>query len=128
MQHKPDLEEIIPRMEAWWNRELLDRACISVQAPNGRPRREVALPESIRERYTNADYLFESAEARMDATYYGGEAIPIFQPDLGPDTFAACLGVELEYYEDTSWARPVEIDWTNPPPLDIDEASFAWNW
>jgi len=35
-EFEPGFDEMALRMEAWWRRELLDRACISVGAPNGR--------------------------------------------------------------------------------------------
>ena len=128
MQYKPDLDSIIPRMEAWWQGEILDRACIAVCAPNGKTKREVPRPTTIVERWTDPDYVFESQEASLETTYYAGEAIPVFRPGLGPDTFAACLGAPIEFREDTSWSRHVITDWAAPPSFQIDEESLAWKW
>ncbi len=128
MLYKLDFEDIIHRMEAWWRGEILDRACIAVYAPNRKPSREVPPPASIVERWTDPDYVFESREAELESTYHAGEAIPVFRPGLGPDTFSALLGAELEFTEDTSWARPVIHDWSSPPSFQIDEQSFAWQW
>lgn len=128
MLYKPDLDEMIPRVEAWWHGRILDRCCLAVTAPNGKPRREVAEPDTAFERRADMEYLVESAEAHMEATYYAGEAIPVFRPDLGADVFAACLGAPLEYTEHTTWAKETIAEWGEAPSFEIDESSFAWKW
>ena len=128
MLYKPDLDQIIPRMQAWWRGELLDRACLAVTAPNGKPLRQVPDPGSPFARRSHPDYLLDTAEAYMDASYFAGEAIPVFRPDLGADAFSACLGAPLEYTEHTTWAKQVITDWDNPPSFHIDPGSFAWQW
>ncbi len=128
MEYKPEFEEIVPRMEAWWQGELLDRACIAVHAPNGRPLREVPQPDTPFARRTDLEYVFGVAEAYMEATYFAGEAIPVFQPDLGADVFSACLGAPLEFTEHTTWAEQVIGDWDDAPSFEIDRGSFAWKW
>ncbi len=125
---KPDFEDIIPRMEAWWRGELLDRACVAVWAPSGKPQREVSAPATPFARRSDPDYLLDAAEASMEATYFAGEAIPVFQPDLGPDAFAACLGAPMEYTEHTTWAKEIIADWNDPPSFEIDPEAFAWKW
>lgn len=128
MLYKPDFEEIVPRMEAWWRGELADRACISVVAPNGKERRGVPEPATPAERRTNIEYVLSKAEAEFESTYYAGEAVPVFRPDLGPDTFASFLGASLEFTETSSWARPVITDWDDPPSFELDRSSFEWKW
>jgi hypothetical protein len=128
MLYKPDFEDIIPRMEAWWHGDLLDRSCIAIIAPNGKPRRTVPEPATPFERRTDPDYLFDAAEAWMETTYFAGEAVPAFYPDLGADVFSACLGAPLEYSEHTTWAKQTIADWDHPPPFQIDRDSFAWKW
>jgi hypothetical protein len=125
---RPDFDEIIPRLKAWWQGEVHDRACMAVYAPSGRPRREILPPSSIAEQWTDPDYVFESREAELGSIYHAGEAIPVFRPGLGPDTFSALLGAELEFTADTSWARPVVQDWNSPPLFEIDRQSSAWQW
>ncbi len=128
MLYKPDFEENVPRMEAWWRGELLDRACIAVHAPNGQRRREIPEPASLREKWTNQEWILDDAEARMEATFCAGEAIPVFSPNLGPDFFSALLGGEIEYRETTSWVAPCIADWDEPPSFDLDKESFELKW
>lgn len=127
MLYKPDFESIIPRMEAWWKGEMLDRACIAVYAPNGKPKREVPKPPTLYEMWTNHDYILDRAEAEFEATYFGGEATPMYYPNLGPDLFAALLGGKIEYREGTSWVAPF-LDWDNPVSFKINKDSFEWKW
>jgi hypothetical protein len=128
LQLKPDFESMIPRMEAFWRGELLDRCCIGVEAPKaGVKRREVKPPPTLREKWLNMDYVLDAAEARMEATYYAGEAFPFLRPNLGPDLFAALLGGRIEYREDTTWVAPY-LDWERPPSFDIDKSSAEWRW
>ena len=127
MEFKPDFEEIVPRMEAWWRGEVLDRACIAVTAPKAKPR-AVAEPGSVEERWTNREYLIDAAEARIESTYYAGEAIPCFRPNLGPDLFSALLGGTIEYRPDTSWVAPCIHDWSDPPAFEMDTSAPEWKW
>ncbi|MBN1810183.1 MAG: hypothetical protein JW909_14050 [Planctomycetes bacterium] len=124
---KPDFEEIIPRMEAWWRGELLDRAAIAVRAPNGRPRREIPDPGSLEARWMNHAWILDNAEASFESTYFAGEAVPIIHPNLGPDYFSALLGGRIEYREGTSWVAPF-LDWDSSIPFEINTDSFEWKW
>ena len=128
MEFKPDFDEMAPRMEAWWRGVLLDRACISVGAPNGRRARELAPPATLFARWTDFDYLLDAFEAQMESIYYGGEAIPVFRPSLGPDVFSAFLGCPLHFADTTSWAEPIISTWEQAPSFEIDRESFAFKW
>lgn len=128
MEFKPDFEAILPRMKAWWARELLDRPCIAVQAPNGRPVKPLPGPASPEAQWTDQDAVFDRVEARMAATWYGGEAIPVFWPNLGPDWFSALMGGTIEFREDTTWVAPFIHDWDAVPPLELNEERFEWKW
>jgi len=58
------------------------------------------------------DEILDEFEAKARNTFYGAMAFPLFWPNFGPDMFAALLGAEMRYSEDsseTSW-----IDWSNP--------------
>lgn len=62
---------------------------------------------------------FEQAAAR---TYYGAEAHPRFDPQLGPGNLATFLGSEPRYAEDTVWFDPCIDDPHRHPPLAFDAA------
>jgi hypothetical protein len=56
----------------------------------------------------------------IENTYFGGEALPIYNPNLGPDILGAILGCELGYGEDTSWAINFVEDFTSFPNLKLN--------
>ena len=126
MKYKPDFEEVIPRLEAFWRGEFIDRPCMDITTPKGE-RRHVRAPDTIEKQWTDQDYIIENIEAGMESTYFAGEAVPIFRPNLGPDLFSALLGGTIHYSEGTSWVTPF-LDWDNPPSFEIDENSFEWQW
>jgi len=127
MEFKPDWEEAMRRFEAWWEGEILDRVCIQVTAPRaGAKPRSLPVPARLEERWTNIEYVLDVAEERMRTTFYGGEAFPLYWPNLGPDVFAAYLGAELIFAEGTSWAKPLIEDWATAPPLRFDRENRWW--
>lgn len=127
MEYKPDFEQIVPRMEAWWQGELLDRACIAVSAPSGRNVPGPGPAQSLQQQWLDFDWVIEQYEAGIQNTYYAGEAVPVFRVNLGPDLFSALLGGTIQYRETTSWVAPF-LDWDDPVSFQLNKESFEWNW
>jgi hypothetical protein len=121
LAYKPDAAEAARRMEAWWNRAILDRPCIQVTAPRPNP---VPIPQkehsSLRERWLDAEYAVDCAQAYIANTYYGGEILPAYFPNLGPELLTATLGAELEFTRETSWSIPILHNWDDVPSLRVD--------
>ncbi|MAG35293.1 MAG: hypothetical protein CL878_03465 [Dehalococcoidia bacterium] len=127
LEFKPDWPDARRRHEAWWRHEVVDRVALQVTAPrNDAAQQTVPEPRDLAQRWTDPEYAIAAAEARMAATYYGGEAFPIYVPNLGPDVFAAYLGSPLEYGEDTTWSVPIVRDWRTHPPLCLDPENRWW--
>lgn len=117
-----DWEGAQARLMAWWECEVLDRACVQVTAPrDGVTRREIPAPATVAEQWTDLDYVVESQGERIRCTYYGGEAFPLFNPNLGPDIFAAFLGAPIHFAEDTSWVDPIIDCWEPAPAFALDK-------
>lgn len=125
MRFKPDWEAARARIEAWWAGEVIDRALIQVTAPRPGERR-LPPPASLHQQWLDPEYVVAAAEEAMRLTYYGGEALPIFWPNLGPDVFAAYLGCELELGETTTWSVPALGDWRDLANLRFDPATRWW--
>jgi hypothetical protein len=121
LEYKPDADQAYRRVEAWWDGEVLDRPAIQVCAP--RPGR-TPLPSkqhaSMRERWLDVEYTVACAAARCANTYWGGEILPSFWPNLGPEILTAGLGAELIFGEATSWSEPILKEWTRLPDLALD--------
>ncbi len=121
LEHKPDAALVCQRMDAWWEGEIIDRATIQVTAPRPNPK---PLPRkqhaSYRERWMDIDYVVECAAITIANTYWAGDSLPIFMPNLGPEILTACYGAELDFTENTSWSKPILRDWAGVPSLHID--------
>ncbi len=125
---KPDLEEALERWRAFWNKEIIGRPCVAVTAPREGVKQVPGPPWQIP---PDADFdrHLDQAEAAMACRYYGGEAMPFFQPSFGPDQAAAFLGARLEWSEDsasTSWSVPFVESWEEALPLRLDPENHAW--
>ncbi|MCZ7646144.1 MAG: hypothetical protein M5U26_12790 [Planctomycetota bacterium] len=118
---KPDAEQAVARMAAWWEGEILDRPTLMVTAPRAR---RAALPEKShatwRERWLDVEFVVERAWEAARNTYYGGECLPIYHPNLGPDVMAASLGSGLTFAEHTSWSEPFLDDWDGLNMLEFE--------
>ncbi len=127
MQTKGDWDQVQQRYLAWWQCEVIDRACIQVTAPRADVTpRPIPDPGSVEARWTNIAYVVESQGERLRCTYYGGEAFPLFNPNLGPDIFAGFLGAPIHFAPDTSWADPVIADWETRPAFALDPGNHWW--
>ena len=126
LEYKPDAQQALARIEAWWHGEILDRPAIQVWAPrpaDGRP--VVAAPPpkqyaTLRDRWMDVPYVVERAAAHIANSYYAGEAFPQFNPNLGPEVMTAGYGAELIFSESTSWSIPILKDWHDTPKLKFD--------
>jgi len=126
LEFKPDWPQARRRLAAWWDREVLGRAALQVTAPReGARHAPPPEPASLLQRWTDPEYAIQAAEARMAATFYGGEAFPLYWPNLGPDVFAAYLGCPLAFGERTSWSVPIVQSW-DQHALRLDPGNRWW--
>ena len=131
LEYKPDFAEARERMIAFWNGEELDRPAIWITAARNEPIPGPAAPPApadIVEWWTNQDYLLAAADAAMRGTWYGGEAIPCFVPQLGPGSLAIHLGSEPVFWPGTIWYEPCLDDLTTGPDLRFDPDEKWWVW
>lgn len=117
---------------AYWNRE------------NRRPLLTARIAAGTRKLDRNRDWWF-SVDAQLEQNQWElenvrciGDAYHLCCPNLGPDLFSACLGLELSYGQDTSWAdhnpellrpedyKPLTISPENPYYQKILELTQAY--
>ena len=125
-QHKR--ESVLQRHEAFWEGELEDYALTWVTVPNARPGDGPEEPPNEEELWTDVEYIMAAADDQLSRTYYAGDALPVFNPWLGPDQVAAWLGCELTLKPSlfTSWVKPFVEDWSDYPELKIDPQNRWW--
>jgi hypothetical protein len=125
----PDWEKRIARTDAFWDREIIDRAVVEITVP--KDRKLAPLPDAsgfstIRDRWISAHYVAESAVAWTANLEYYGDALPVAWPNLGPDLISAFLGGELEFAETTSWSAPVVREWSDADRIAFSEDNFYY--
>lgn len=125
LEYKHDIEGAKAYWQAYWAGEIIDRPVACVKAPKGAERPK--MPQSL-----NGLGDFKAAIEQYDewaaSIHWLGESMPFFQPNFGPDQFAAWLGGDLRHNPDagdTSWSVPVVDDW-DFDALTIDHPHGIW--
>lgn len=110
--YKPDWEKTKERMIAWWAHEDFGRCAISVTAEKSGVKYEdpPRLPEKVEDKWLDMNYLDALYEYRMKHTFYGGEAIPVWDTGGGWINIAGFIGCPVELREDTGWVEPIITD------------------
>lgn len=114
LEGKPDFEEALQRVEAWFNHEPLARPLVRFSEPNAdfsSAHLAGRTWPNLKARWFDAgfrvDFFLESIPGRR----FYGETFPVYWPNLGPNMYAAFHGLELEFGEVTSWIRHAVRDW-----------------
>jgi hypothetical protein len=123
LAYKQDFDRVKNAWNAYWEGDVVNRP--PVWAVVSRPD---APPSDLSRRYYHAVHghhgrMLEQIDLWLEGTEFLGESIPMFEPDLGPDQFAAFLGTEFEFSDDspeTDWVRQVIDDWDSFLPLRLD--------
>ena len=120
--YQQDLTWLEGRWRAFWAKENHDRPIMTVYAPNGKTSSvSVKEPATVEERYLDPDFVIPNFRRGMEQTWFGGEAFPLFWPNVGTDILAGLAGCELFYAPDTVWAKAYVEDWDTLPPFTFDE-------
>jgi len=116
------------RLLAYWANECIARPAICVTAPRRSSLPGPAAPAepaTLRERWTDCAYRIAAADAGMRATFFGGEAMPSFWPNLGPGWAATFFGSEPEFRPETVWFGQIAADWRRYD-IAFDERGAPW--
>ena len=82
-----------------------DRPHLAIYAPKDRQNKLGPVrPQKIPDRWLDTEYVIKLNRFYIENTIYGGDALPIYHPNLGLDTLSAIMGCEIEFGENTSWA------------------------
>jgi hypothetical protein len=121
---KPDYEKTRERIEAFWERDVLDRP-VTMFTLSRPPEDQVDLPldhhPSPAERWLDTQYQAELALALLTNHEFLGDSLPIAFPNLGPEVFSALYGCPLHFGDyGTSWTDPILFDWQQAGQIQID--------
>jgi hypothetical protein len=128
-EYKPDFEATMQRMNAFWERELIDRPLVQFLGLQKPLEQRVAVPHSHHaspdERWLDVDYQVALTEANLANGEYPGDTLPLALPLLGPEIFGAFYGCPLHYSNyDTCWSEPILQDWSQLDTLHLDWNNF----
>jgi hypothetical protein len=123
LAYKQDFDRVKSVWNAFWEGEVVNRP--PVWATVARPG---AARGDLDRHYWHAvkgnhAYMLEQIDRWLEGTEFLGESLPLFGPDLGPDQFAAFLGTDFEFSDDspdTDWVRQVVDDWDAFLPIRLD--------
>lgn len=116
LKYKPDLEQAKKYWRAYWQREVIDRPVVVVRSPKKGEQwdtRPINAPRNWKlDQEGRLKEVFEDFDQVASKTFYGGEAIPFFDINFGPDQFAAMFGGEIVAADDvgTTWVHPTVDD------------------
>ena len=125
MRWKPDLIPALKRLEAFWQREIIDRPCISVRAPkikglNISPfRNDIDYhgdKEALKRYWTDPETIRQDREYKFSNTFFGGEALPALFQNYGPSGHCRYYGATPGFGQDTIWFSPI-MDEVDPEKL-----------
>jgi hypothetical protein len=110
------------RYAAWWRREglVLWLTAPRAEAPKAGPWDDVPRPRDIVGRCTDPAWRVAQTERDIACTWFGGEAHPRFDPQLGPGNLATFIGSEPRYKEETVWYDPCIDNPERHPRLSFD--------
>jgi hypothetical protein len=124
LENKPDFEQAMRRVEAWFAGEMIDRPPVRFIAHNAFLDSGADLAgltaEERRARWLDPEYQVERFLSSIAGRTFHGETFPVYFPNLGPDVYAAFFGAPLHFGEVTSWSTPIVRDWG-----DLEQLRFS---
>lgn len=129
LEYKPDFEEAMKRIYAWYEQEIIDRPPIRFAAHNADfVEKKFAGRNwvSLKERWFDAAYQVEFFLESLKQEVFNAETFPVFWPNLGPEVYSAYYGCELTYQEVTSYANPIVHQKEDVKKLNLDYHNEYW--
>lgn len=116
MYYKPDIDKVRERLYAFWEREIVDRVCISVVAPYEKGANISMFhndndlsgdPDALRRYWEDPETIMNNSLARIERTYLGGDTLPVVFQNFGTSGHCRYFGAQPSYGNDTIWFDPV---------------------
>lgn len=110
LRYKPDWEVTKRRYEAWWAHDNTGRCLLTVTAPRAglMPEERPKPPDDVEARWFDKDYLRAVNDYGMRRTFYGAEALPIWNAGYPGWAFIPVyLGAPVTLDTATGWVDPL---------------------
>jgi hypothetical protein len=122
MKSKPDFDECVSRIYAWYGQEVLDRVPVRFHHHNMQyesHRITVGAWKSCEERWLDVDFQIKTFLDSLVGTKFLGETFPVFWPNLSAIAYNLFLGQAGEFDDVTAWAHPCISDLNDLPDLRV---------
>lgn len=129
LETKPDFEEALERIYAWYDFEMIDRAPIRFSSHNEQNElvsQDVNTHKSLKERWFDFEYQIDLHLNEVKNKKHLAETIPVFFPNLGPEVYSAFYGGEMEYRDVTSYYKTYIRKWEEMEYLKLDTRNWYW--
>ena len=116
MKYKEDIDKVRERLYAFWDREIVDRACVCVLAPKKKgdhismfenPHDLRKDPAALKAYWTDPETIYRENIARLERTWMGGDVLPVIFQNYGTSGHCNYYGARPVYGNDTIWFDPV---------------------
>jgi len=124
--YKPNFDEAMKRIEAWYKGEVVDRAPVRFHGHNTQYDFGGASdwsPDQWKAHWFDFDAVLERTAKEMELGSWLAETFPVFMPNLGPTIYSAFYGCELSFEETTSWAQHFIHDSDDLAKLKLDRSN-----
>jgi hypothetical protein len=119
---KPDFEECVERIHAWYEQKIVDRPPVRFHHHNIEYERHRTIQgpwKTIEERWLDVDFQVRAFAESLAGTEFLGETFPAFWPNLSAVVYNLFLGQKAEFDDVTAWAHPCVGDLDHLPDLSV---------
>jgi hypothetical protein len=123
---KPNFDEAMDRIHAWYQGEIIDRAPIRFHGHNAEydfGGSHDWTPAQWKAHWFDFDTVVERQVRYMESQRWCAETFPVFMPNLGPAIYGAFYGCDLAFEETTSWAQHTVQEPKNLSTLKLDRSN-----
>lgn len=133
LEFKPDFEQCIQRVYAWYEGKILDRPPIRFSRHNAEYelKQHAKTWPTLKNCWYDTEYVVSGFISECESKTFHAETFPIFWSNLGPNVFAACHGIEMLFGETTTWINEACHDpdsGVTARPSSTGTASISASW
>jgi hypothetical protein len=123
LRSKPDFDECMARIYAWYEQKVIDRAPVRFHHHNVEYERSRVVEgpwESVEDRWSDVEFQVKTFTDSLEGVELAGETFPVFWPNLSAVVYNMFLGQTAEFDDVTAWAHPCIEDLGSLPELRVE--------
>jgi hypothetical protein len=122
VQCKPDFDECLARIYAWYEQKIIDRVPVRFHHHNIEYERARVVEgdwKNREDRWLDVDFQLRAFEESLRKTRFLGETFPVFWPNLSAVVYNLFLGQAADFDDVTAWTHPCIDDLRQLPELKV---------